>query len=392
MKSKIEFFFITSMIALFTSSSIKKIETFYEGDLRFFYGLTLFISNISINMFVIAFAAILLMLIHLLSFAKGLLKPSNPSLYYLAFKALSLLILLAYNLIDSSYVISFIFLIILVFFISSWQFIFSNFIELFSLSVFVFSIFFVGINFYEYFFNYEASVWGMRMYGVTNHPNFLGGYSMVMFSFSLLFCFIGNRHISIVAFFVSISLFLLILMSGSRSSLLGLFCAAVAFSVRANYVKEMFTAIVFAMLMLFLLAVLDLGGVSEYLGFERLLMTDNTRDYVTYELLSVFSENIIFGNPVFVQSTSNSFLSAGARYGIFSLLLLISSYLYGIYTLVRMKFPGSNYYLATFTSLMFGILPYSIFEGVLVESFSFALIIYFVTLCTCQRKFYAGKR
>lgn len=372
--------FFVSMLFVFFASTIKPTESFFDGDDRFYYGIIGVIASFSANLFVCSISIMFFFIVYTLFRKFKAINVGFSIVCFVVLKVWIVLIYIFYGILEASHVLSLFTVIIVSIFCVQWHAQGKDLISDVLNSMAVFSLLFVIANFYQYLTNLESSVWGMRMYGVTNHPNFLGGYSMILLPFLFAWCLNSGKFKFMLGFLGSVGLISLIFMSGSRSSLGALLIVLLSFGVVSGKTRYTIAIIIFLGFLLFSLAILDVGGVSQTLGFERLLLTDNTREYVTFELMSTFSENILFGNPLSVGSTANSYLSAAARTGIIGLLLLICSVVVTLLLAVKNNGYEKPYAKAAVVSSLLGFILYSGFEGVLMENFSFGQIYYILMI------------
>jgi hypothetical protein len=238
-----------------------------------------------------------------------------------------------------------------------------------------YSMFFVIMNFSELLLNFQGAVWAGRMFGITNHPNFLGGYAGLLALYVLCAALVGiKKHLSILLFLL---LIFLVLASASRSSLASLVIGCCVFAM--IYTKKIFAIPFILLLIISPFLLVDIGGrsgVDGGLNFARLLSSQNTREDVVYYLIEAIMSAPFFGDPFASGYTSNSYLTSLARYGFvgtFPLFLLLFICLVVCIRLAIQSEKG-NVLLSLYVSQFAFFIIYLGFEGVIVENFSFALL------------------
>lgn len=246
----------------------------------------------------------------------------------------------------------------------------------------LYSAFFIFLNAFEFYLNADSVLWAGRLFGITNHPNFLGGYCAILAPFALLQV-IKNKGLQQIFYsFVVLALFIMVLSSGSRSSLASFVLGVLVFSMfNFNPFKALFV-IGISSIFLFLAFQLSFDfSQSSGLRYERLLSSENTRSYVNSELWQVYLNSPIFGNPPDAESTANSYLLVLARMGTIGgtlLVLLMLKILQVVY--LNWIYCRSDIVYVAYLSSFAAISLYSLFEGVLVENFSLGQCVFFLCL------------
>ncbi len=372
---------VFSLFFLLLAGSIKPTVSFFEGADRIFTPVVGLLANLS-SFFALLSLTVMAVWLSVVFFRyQKSPKIEGVTRYYLYLKIWGCIILLLFGSFEFSYVLSACVLIIVTLFIRGWDLEYGGAFSLVALSIAGYGVFFSLINFYEFVINPQSSIWAGRLYGVTNHPNFVAGYSAIMLPFLIWLVQVHKGWMRYLVVIASLILVLLIFMSGSRSSLvsmiLGVGCY---FSLVFGFSRMLLVGVpVLTVLtggMLFVL----LGGEVESIGFGRLLSTENTREYVNYQLWSVFLDYPIWGNPTAVEVTSNSYLLVLARFGIVGGGLLLCIVL-GVVVAVFKSFISSKSVVSVpYLSSLAVILPYSLFEGVLVENFSLGQCVFVMCL------------
>jgi len=374
---------------LLLSSSIKPTESFFEGADRSFSPLISFFSSLSpifvMSSMLLAVCGVFLNHIHKLEhpvFGLGLI----------FFLLLKIVAVISYAFFEMEFFpITFSFFIVWVIsaYILSVQAKNGGAFEVVAIAISIFACFFSIINLYEYIGNPYSVVWAGRFYGVTNHPNFIGGYSAMMAPFLLWAFAISPRNVKPFCILFFVCIVMVTFFSGSRASVASLLIGLLAYSYyQFGSFKTigygMFALFVFVPLVLFLMTFGESLGLSP----QRLLLTENTREYVNFELWNAFSNSPVFGNPLKVGSTSNSYLLVLAKFGLVGGLIMILLLLTVFKYLVDVNEKSVSGLGAAYIGALAVILPYSLFEGVLVENFSLGQIMFVFTLVYlgCQTK------
>ncbi|MEP4891566.1 MAG: hypothetical protein ABJV04_16190, partial [Aliiglaciecola sp.] len=241
-----------------------------------------------------------------------------------------------------------------------------------SKAIAIYGIIFVLLNVFEFYVNAESVIWAGRLFGITNHPNFIGGYCAILSPFVLQQTIERKGLYKFVYALTFLSLFLMISSSGSRSSLAS-FCLGmlIFFIFHWGFLKAILTLSISGLLLYFSFEFILGFSQESGLRYERLLSSENTRSYVIWELWNVYLQNFFLGNPIEAKSTANSYLLVLARLGSIGgiiLIFIISSTLKNILSILLKNVTQNNdiAYLSSFSI----ILLYSFFEGVLVENYS----------------------
>jgi hypothetical protein len=370
-----------SVFLVLLSSSIKQTESFYEGSDRYF---SFFTHNLAKGSSV--FAVLSILLAGSFYFFNHLKKMEQPVLglevrIFLGIKLLACFSYLIWGMLDSSLVLSFLITFIFSSYLVSMQSKYTGVFEHVAYAIALYSCVFLIINLYEYATNSSSVIWAGRLYGVTNHPNFIGGYSAIMIPFLLWSMQTAGKSVKIGLLFCALLLFAMVLLSGSRASLASLFIGSFIFSVTSFGMRK---SIFYVFLLLFMSVplLMLLVGFSGSSGFslDRLLLTENTRAYVNFELWSVFLEYPITGNPTIIGSTSNSYLLVLARFGMIGGILLVSLILVTSRSILRVIREKKSSVSSAYIGSMAVILPYSLFEGVLVENFSLGQMVFVICI------------
>ena len=363
----ISFFGFLALVNLYISSIVKPTESFFQGGER---ALSQVIGMISNSGDLLAISSVFLMIAILLYYFNFKALPKLPLSVsvYIAFKVLVVFMaiyqgIFSIEMLFSVFLTIFFPMFVLVLFYDNYE----GFLE----SCILISVLFVALNLYEYILNLESVVWAGRLYGITNHPNFMGGYSGLMLILLIAVLFVNkyNTPLTIVLIFL---LLIFIMLSGSRASLFATFLGVVVFLYRRG-VSAGITIILG--LLSFSVALTFFMYSGDTFDLDRLVMSENTRADVYSELWTVFSHNPIIGDAVNVESTSNSYLSAFARFGMIGGLLVVLSIVLGV-----IQSLGKSMASILSSSLLAFILFYSAFEGVLVESFSFGQLVFLIAL------------
>ncbi|MFC3093299.1 O-antigen ligase domain-containing protein [Alteromonas sediminis] len=265
----------------------------------------------------------------------------------------------------------------------------SNYLSLLK-AVSYFSLFFAVVNCYELVVNEHNTMWAGRFWGVTAHPNFVGGYAAVLLPFS---CFVADKFYSNTAerFVFSLNCFLLIfivLISGSRGSFaVAILSAFVYFFFAKNKLLIFFFVSIVGFFLVTMITSLEIQNSPFSENFERLSMTENTRSFVFKDLWRVFSENPLIGAPMETESTSSSYLALLANGGIVAGFLLIIFLLLLFRIIVTiLKLSAPNTLNVTVVSAVMGLLLYATFEGFLLEGYSVAKLLFIILLSVISKK------
>ncbi|MBR9911303.1 MAG: O-antigen ligase family protein [Gammaproteobacteria bacterium] len=366
---------------LLLSSSVKPTLSFFEGADRNFSPVVGYLAKSSW-----LFALVGVALAGGLYFFNSVMKLKQPVLgtevnIFLLLKGLACISYLAFGLFDFDLALSFAIILLYSSYLISVRVKHVNLFDHLTYSIAVFACVFSLLNVYEYIVNPSSVVWSGRLYGVTNHPNFIGGYAAMMVPFVLWSIKVSTKSVRVLLSAAAFVLISIVLLSGSRSSLVSLLIGCFTFFLIGHGPNKTFIySLFFIIVGIPLTYLIYVFSAGSDLSLDRLLLMENTREYVNFELWSVFMNNPIFGNPGIAGSTSNSYLLILARFGLLGaliLMMLIGSILFSLLKLVR----ASNLEVGSaYIGALAVILPYSIFEGVLVENYSLGQAVFLICL------------
>jgi hypothetical protein len=377
---------------LLIATSIKPIEALVTIIDR---NLTITNSILSNNSTYIIIFSILILCIYCFKFfymCGGVLKIDTLIMMFVVFKLWLAVVAYCYGLDITKNLLSMLFILVFATYLKINHYKYDSSNLLYTNAVIFFLIIFLSLNLYELIFNYDGVVWKGRFFGLTNHPNYLGGYLSIISPF-LLSGIINRKNVNNTKLLLFLSaytlLFVFIIMSGSRSSFFSFLIGNFYVVLRSYKIKELFLKSIFGILFLSILLpfFISMGSVAdrEEFEFNRISSTLNTRSYVIEDLTNVYLDNIIVGNPKVTESTSNSYLSALARGGSIAGIILSTMLLYYLYILFFLdKYQhiildlGGNVIPFIASSIIF--LLYSIFEGVLIENFSCGQVLFVANL------------
>lgn len=236
------------------------------------------------------------------------------------------------------------------------------------------------INIYNVLFNYAGSSWKGRFFGIYTHPNFLAvnHASIVAVSIGYLFeykkKFFDRFHFDrAICVFNIVSSLLLMVLSGSRTGMIGLFAAMIIFGL-LNYKRNLVLSIILFFLSLggvtFLLV--NLNSLAQYsTGFSRILNAGNTRAAVWEGMISDFNSEPLVGVGSRSLGTAGSYLKVLSQGG----LLLFIPFVLMLLTLFKQclyHIKVKNY---LFIYPISCLLACAITEGILTEGASFPILI-----------------
>jgi hypothetical protein len=377
--------FNINIFLLLLASSVKPTESFFEGGLREYTFIPSLLSSNS-ELWVLIFLSLSSIYIFTYSLDKGGISKINiPIKLYLFLKIWAVFVYAFYDQSIVLLVFSVILMFIIYQYLSLLTFEWSSETTFQSLSkiIAIFSVFFVLLNLYEFLYNQESVVWKGRLYGVTNHPNFIGGYSAILVPFVLSQLKFKKSFTDLFYFLGFIGLLMLVVSSGSRSSLLSL---VVALFIWLYFFLGAYKASILLLLMstvcIPIFVITDVFSFnSNDVNYQRLLSTENTRAEVNSVLWQVYTENSIIGNPTQSEFTSNSYLSAIARLGTIGGILLSSMIIFAFMNLkIKLNRIIKDKQYAAYISSFCAIIPYSAFEGVLMENYSLGQFIFIICL------------
>lgn len=283
------------------------------------------------------------------------------------------------NSVDLKQIVSFVMIVVLYFLIccrtGNYQDGINNIIKI----IFISSALLCVINDYNILFNYSGASWKGRFLGVYTHPNFLAVNHAVIVAISIGYWsergkgyFDRFKYDKMICLFNLVSSLVLIVLSGSRTGIVGL-AAALAIYGLLNYKKNLIITIIavfagMAMATLFVAHLSDLAQQSS--GFSRIVNGSNTRAGVWGALWRDFVSSPLIGVGSNSAGTAGSYLQVLSIGGlmlfipfILMLMLLFKQCFYNI----RM----SHYiFIYPIASLIFC----AISEGILAEGASFPML------------------
>lgn len=371
----------STFFLILISSSIKQPSNFTPMFDRFFTGASGTISSLSTPLIFISFLLLSVLIWKQAINERSLFKIPSLVVYFFIFKLL-IFFSLFFNggEIDFKYLISALILLLISYsIVATIKELDENSFIYLSKTIFIFTMFFVFLNVYQIISDPQNTIWAGRLYGLTNHPNYLGGYLAMLTPF-LLYIFFSTKQTTyrISALITTIFLIYLVLGSGSRSSVAVLILGIAIWFFIAFSAKKSLLSILLISFLSFLFFTYLINTNNEEINFARLTLMQNTREYVIHEMWSVFIENPIFGNPLAVQSTSSSYLGILANTGIiggavmlFMLIhLFINSYI---------KFQKNTIYATQLASISVFLLD-AMFEGLMTENFSLGQVLFVILL------------
>jgi len=368
-----------SLLLLFISSSIKHTESFFNGGPREYSTIINIISENTLHLQILSLSILFLILFISIYNTKFIPKLNMMIMMFLSLKLWLIIVMLLYNEYTILPLLSILITIIIAMSILILNINIMNAFLILVKIITIFTIFFIILNYYEILINVKSVFWKGRLYGITNHPNFLGGYLALLSPF-LLFFIINSKNYYKKIFFIMIFLLLIILifLTGSRSSLATLIISCIVLFYMYWGVKNTVFSIFF---IITLLLISYFSGIFNYFqdaDISRLTSTLNTRSGIISELSDIFYYNYLIGNPLLVTATSNSYLAFLARGGIVAGILEFLLIIIIIYNIIMQR---KRILLdATFTSVTISFMFYSIFEGAMVENFSLGQILFVLSI------------
>lgn len=243
----------------------------------------------------------------------------------------------------------------------------------------LFSLVLIVCNALNYFAGYGFVPGNPRMFGTASHPNFLG-VQLAISNISILY-FIANmrgklRFSGILV--LGVGVFLLIL-TGSRTGIVmcgfgSVLYLALRIRSRAHRSFITFLSVGFMVICYLLFSKNNLHIDSFYRGFSS-----DTRSEAWSYLWQVIEESPIFGRGYFDGFTENSYLRGWAAYGIVYCMMLAGAVTWmiaGAAATVRSSSESET------PALLFALTAVlaigAVFEGYLVDVFSFPLLMFFL--------------
>lgn len=358
-----------SFFILMISSSIKQTESFFQGSARQYSYLVNLIASNSKNLLILALLVLLFFSAKKLYETESIVKINSLVITFVLLKIWLLFVWIMYDVFKVEDLVLSIAIVLVT---SSSLFLLDERkkIVFFKLAILIgiFIIFFNIVNYNEILVNPENVFWKGRLYGTTNHPNFLGGYLSVGLPFLLyLFTATKTKTKLLVIFFI-ITTIVLILLSGSRTAMAGMFISFLCWFYFLNGFKSVLKAFLPFTVLAFLFINLDILSYFTDFNVSRLTMTQNTRAAVFDQLITIFYNNYLIGNPLLVTQTSSSYLSVMARGGLIGLAILLALLAQILYKLSKIK--KNDFLTSAYAASLIVFLFYAFFEGVLVENFS----------------------
>ncbi|MFT6842176.1 MAG: hypothetical protein ACJASR_000942 [Psychroserpens sp.] len=249
------------------------------------------------------------------------------------------------------------------------------------------SVLFVLVNLLMFIFDRLAVISSFgRMYGTTEHPNFLGVISATIVLLLYLVLVTKKRNIKSnlndlnsklfnnnFLIVILLSAVMLVLLSGSRTAM-SIIAAGLlidTFCQRRNIGRNLLTLIVMSVVMLIFITYFT--QITEVENV-RALSTENTREGAWNDLLEDFLNYPLFGIGLSnLGASENSILralaSSGIVGGVFFLIINIVSVRVSF---LSIKYVGTNGY--EVSPIIIGLLLGSILEGYLLDSLSYPVI------------------
>lgn len=228
--SNVSIFYLLIFL-LMLSSSVKPTESFFEGAYREYSPLIYKIASLSTTFGIISLIGASVYLYN--SFIKNLLLPrlGHPLILFLFLKSWALFVYVVYGPIPVRIFLSLILTLIISLYVLGFRLNHNDTFEHLSLALALYAIFFVSLNLYEFLINKDSVMWAGRLYGITNHPNFIGGYSAILAPFILMQIIRNAGVIKSIFTVVFCCLFVIVLSSGSRSSLASFLVGFIIWSI-----------------------------------------------------------------------------------------------------------------------------------------------------------------
>jgi O-antigen ligase len=379
--NRITLFYISFFLILI-SSTIKKVESFLELEDRH---LTTFVNIFAENSTLFTFISICISSLYIfIEFVikRKFVRLPAITIIFILIKLFSLVTLSYYGEFDVVLAFS----CIIYFFLSSHilglNIQTNGFFSKISFVLVVFSFLFVGLNFYEIIYNNSNAIWAGRLFGITNHPNFVGGYAAILSVFVFMQAINSKIKMKGVYLLLLLSLVLIVLFSGSRSSAASLILG-VSVCIFCKYKFKKYFLYLSLSVCFIVPLYLYVDNVGSGAGFntERIFSTLNTRESIYTELWDVFLKYPFFGNPVASDATSNSYLKILSQTGLIGGIAFLSILtLLSYHVKKNLKYISSDRVFVTYLAALITILFYALFEGVLAENYSFGLVMFYICL------------
>lgn len=253
------------------------------------------------------------------------------------------------------------------------------------------AVIFVFVNIALYFGGYGFTDDGVRFYGCSGHPNFLG----VCLAICFLTFFLDEYeeyYLKVIRVVFLLSIAFLLFLSGSRTSWLMVLSGVLYYLSIEGYIKlpaMVFIAISSIFLLIYGGDIYNIvtGAADSY--EERLL--ENTRSEAWDVLFTDWLKNPIFGVGVFSWASENSLLKSLAFGGALLGVPMLYLYIFLIYQIVRyVKFcrysksinlDNYSYGITILISIYVG----SFFEGYLLELSGVWVVVTYVILIILGR-------
>ncbi|TCL07333.1 O-antigen ligase family protein [Sodalis ligni] len=281
---------------------------------------------------------------------------------------------------DLKQIVSF-FMVVMIYFLiccrtSNYQVSVTNIIKI----IFLTAVLLCLINYYNLFFNYGGSSWKGRFFGIYTHPNFLAVDHATIIAISLGYLSEKNKGYfnrfkfdQLICFFNLIASFLLIILSGSRTGIVGFSAALIVYGV-LNFKRNIILSIClfFVSLVALVYFYLNLSDIAQdSTGLTRILNAGNTRAQVWGGLWHDFMSSPLIGIGSLSIGTSGSYLKILSLGGIMLfipfLIMLIFLFRQCVYQ-IKIK----NY---IFLYPIACLLACALTEGILTEGASFPILI-----------------
>jgi hypothetical protein len=257
--------------------------------------------------------------------------------------------------------------------------------KLFIIPIFIASSLFIAINSTLLIFD-TSSVYSLvsgRMYGTLDHPNFFGVTVGLISLTSTYFFLIHFKSNGVIAnsfcIFIIIMSVVMVVFSGSRTSLLMLVSGYLYYFIGSKINKK--NKILFVLFVLFLYAIYEMIYLSTLSSADiRILSTENTRVLAWDYLIRIIIENPAFGIGLNnLHFSESSYLRPLAAYGIFGSLLYFSLVLFSFF--ISFVFHKNNYNLNfNYSGIIICLLIGGVTEGYLIEAVSFPSLVFKYTI------------
>jgi hypothetical protein len=240
----------------------------------------------------------------------------------------------------------------------------------FSIASFLFTL----TNFLAYFL-FPSTIWNGRLFGVTNHPNFVGIAATVSGAFA--FFYIVNYplfKVKLMYVFILIISTSVCFFSGSRNSIFSLLVAVIV----CLFLKIKSFEIKIILSFLSLLSLLYLLNIEFSIGSLDYEKRGNTRAETWKILIDDVLEFPIFGKGK-VGVTANSYLFAIVASGFIGFYFLIRSITGFLYRL-SLQTSKLNAYYPLFCMITASLLFAAIFEGFLLDQIGVSVFAFWLIL------------